>query len=75
MLSDNNRQKSLKRRFLLILGVTVFIVCSGGGLFIIFWPKMLPNLSQTERIGFGAVFIIYGVLRFARLLKKDPDEV
>ncbi len=74
MLSDNNKQKSLKRRFLLILGVTAFISFCLLGLMIIFWDNMLPNLSKIQKIGFGIIIIVYALVRFSRLLKKDPYE-
>jgi hypothetical protein len=74
MLSNNNKQKSLKRRFLLILGVTAFIsFCCLGGM-IIFWDAMLPNIAKTQKIIIGVVIIIYAFIRFSRLLKKDPDD-
>ncbi len=73
MLSDNNKQKSLTRRFLLILGVTTFISVCSLGLMIIFWDKMLPNLSKIQKIGFGSIIIIYALVRFSRLLKKDSN--
>ncbi|WP_428328602.1 hypothetical protein [Mucilaginibacter sp.] len=41
---------------------------------IIFWDLMLPSMSKTQKIVIGSVLIIYGVLRFSRILKKDPDE-
>jgi hypothetical protein len=75
MLSDNNRQKSLKRRFLLILGVAAFICFCSLGLMIIFWDRMMPAISKTEKIVVGIVIIVYAVIRFSRLLRKDPDEV
>jgi cytochrome c biogenesis protein CcdA len=75
VLSDNNRQKSLKRRFLLILGIAAFICFCSLGVMIIFWDRMLPNIPKTQKIAIGAVIIIYGIIRFARLLKKDPYEV
>jgi cytochrome c biogenesis protein CcdA len=75
MLSNNNRQKSLKRRFLLILGVIASIAFTSLGLMVIFWDSMLPNMSKTQKILIGSVIIIYAILRFSRLLKKDPDEV
>ena len=74
MLFNDNRQKSPKRRFLLILGVTVFICVITFGLMVIFWDKMLPYMPQSQKIAFGAVIIIYAFIRFARLFKKDPDE-
>ena len=74
MLFDDTRQKSLKRRFLLILGVVTLIAVFALGTMIIFWDSMLPNISKTQRIIIGLVLIAYGVLRFSRILKKDPDE-
>jgi len=75
MLSNNNRQKSLKRRFLLILGITAFICFCSLGIMIIFWDKMLPNFPKTQKIVFGIIIIIYAVLRFSRLIKRGQDEV
>jgi cytochrome c biogenesis protein CcdA len=74
MLFDNDRQKSLKRRFLLILGVTAFAAFCSLGLMIIFWDAMLPNMGKTQKIVIGVVIIIYGIVRFSRLLRKDPNE-
>lgn len=75
MLYNNNEQKSPKRRFLLILGVTAFICFCCLGLMIIFWDSMLPNLSKTQKVVFGLIIIIYAVIRFSRLLKRKPDEI
>jgi hypothetical protein len=75
MLSNNNRQKSLKRRFLLILGITAFICFCSLGLMIIFWDRMLPDVSKTQKIIFGSIIIVYAVIRFSRLLKRGQDEV
>ncbi len=71
----NGRQKSPKRRFLLILGAVTSVCILGLGLMVIFWKSMLPQLEGMQRTGFGVLIIIYGILRFARLLKKDPDDV
>ena len=59
---------------MLILGVTAFISFCCLGLMIIFWGQMLPNLPRIQKVVVGLVIIIYAVLRFARLLKRDPDE-
>jgi hypothetical protein len=74
MLYNNDKQKSPKRRFLLILVVLAFICFCALGLMIIFWDAMLPNISKTQRIGFGSIIILYGVLRFSRLLKRERNE-
>jgi cytochrome c biogenesis protein CcdA len=69
----HNKQKSLKRRFLLILGIITFIGFFVLGLMVIFWDKILPDYGY-KKILFGCLIIIYSVLRFARLLRKEEDD-
>jgi cytochrome c biogenesis protein CcdA len=73
-LQNNGKQKSLKRRFLLILGATTFVFILALGLMIMFWSQMPLQLTKWQRILFGSLVIIYAVLRFSRLFKKDPDK-
>jgi uncharacterized membrane protein YidH (DUF202 family) len=69
-----NKQKSLKRRFLLILGVVAFICYLAFGLMVIFWDKILPDYGYKKTL-FGCLLIIYGIYRFTRVFKKeDTDE-
>jgi threonine/homoserine/homoserine lactone efflux protein len=72
----NFRQKSPTRRFLLILGLATFVACFTLGLMIIFWDRVNEhlNLSKTQRILFGSLFLIYGLLRFSRLFKEEPED-
>lgn len=72
--NSNSKQKSPKRRFLLILGVITFISVTALGLMIMFWDAMNLPLADWQRYLCGAFFIFYGILRFSRLLKKDDDE-
>jgi uncharacterized membrane protein (DUF485 family) len=75
MLSNNNeKQKSPKRRFLLILGVTAFIALLVFGLLIIFRDSFLSQLPKPQKTIFGCIVIVYAILRFARYLRKDPNE-
>jgi len=74
LLNDDSKQKSLKRRFLLILGAVTGVCVLGFGLMILLWKDMFPQLTGFQRTGFGVLIMIYAVLRFSRLLKKDPDE-
>ncbi len=69
-----NKQKSLKRRFLLILGAIAFICFLGLGLMVIFTDLVLPADSGYTKPLFGGLIIVYSVLRFSRLLKKDDDD-
>jgi len=70
----NNKQKSLKRRFLLILGITTLVCVIAMGVMIMFWDKLNLNLSNTQRLVVGGLFIAYGILRFTRILRKEPNE-
>jgi uncharacterized membrane protein HdeD (DUF308 family) len=68
------KQKSLKRRFLLILGVATLICVTTMGLMVMFWDKLNLSLTPTYRILVGSLFIVYGIIRFMRIFKKQPDE-
>jgi hypothetical protein len=72
----NFRQKSPKRRFLLILGLVTFIACITLGLMIMFYAPLIDKLdmSKTERLGIGALLLLYSLLRFFRLFKEDPQD-
>ena len=69
------KQKSPKRRFLLILGLATFVACFTVGLMIMFWDKLDNNLNLTgsQKWLFGAVFLIYGTMRFVRLFREEPE--
>jgi hypothetical protein len=69
-----NKQKSLKRRFLLILGIAAFIAVASFGLMIMFWDKLELNMSHTQRLMVGGLVIGYAILRFTRVFKKQPDD-
>ncbi len=72
-LNFNDKQKSLKRRFLLILGIVLFVCfCTLGGM-VMFWQDMPVNLLPWQRKVFGAMIVLYSVLRFSRLLKRDNE--
>ena len=71
-LNLNNRQKSLKRRFLL-LGIIRLVCVVAVGLMIIFWSKLNLNLSYTNKLIVGCLFIVYGLARFAFSLKRELD--
>lgn len=69
--SDFNKQKSPKRRFLFILGAALFIGIFILGLLIMFWKALPLNLSDSQRYTFGGLFIVYGILRFIRIMKTE----
>jgi len=75
MLSEyREKQKSLKRRFLLVLGVITFLgLLVLGGLFL-FWDKMPFEMPVLQKRLFGGFIIVYDIVRFQRIFRKDPDE-
>ncbi len=72
--TDFNKQKSPQRRFLFILGAAFFVVVIILGLMIMFWDKLPLPLSQTQRYTFGGLFILYGILRFVRVIRTDTNK-
>jgi len=71
---DNSKEKSLTRRFLLILGIITFIAFLILGLMIIFWDKFPLDMPKYQRVLFGSLIIVYDVIRISRLFKKQPNE-
>jgi cytochrome c biogenesis protein CcdA len=68
-----HKQKSLERRFLLVLGVAVFLGAVVLGLLLMF-DQLNLALSPTQRYVFGGLIIVYGVIRVARIFKKEPPD-
>ncbi len=63
-------QKSLKGRFLLVIGILLFLVYFVLGMIVIFWKELPLNLPQQYRLMFGVLLIVYSFFRFLRLLQK-----
>lgn len=70
----NNRQKSLKRRFLLLGIIRLVCVVGAGLLIIIFSKKLNLNLSYTDKLIVGTLFVVYGVARFVFSRKREIDD-
>lgn len=70
----NNRQKSLKRRFLLLGIIRLVFVVGAGFLIIIFSKKLNLNLSYTDKLIVGTLFVVYGVARFIFSRKREIDD-
>ncbi len=71
-LNPNNPQKkSLKERFLLVIGILFFLLYLTFGLAVIFWKGMPLSMSPNYRIALGIIVIVYAFLRFIRFFQKS----
>jgi uncharacterized membrane protein (DUF485 family) len=70
---DNLKKKSLKERFLLVIGILFFLIYLTLGLIIIFWERFPITMARQYRIAFGTVLIVYSFLRFTRLINSNNE--
>lgn len=68
---ENFKKKSLKERFLLVIGILFFLIYLTIGLFIIFWEKLPLNMPPNYRTALGVILIVYAFLRFLRFFNTD----
>jgi hypothetical protein len=71
--NHSDKQKSLKRRFLFILGLITFISFVTLGAMIIFWERVPLDLTRSQKILFGSAIMIYASYRFWRTVRKDEE--
>jgi uncharacterized membrane protein (DUF485 family) len=71
----NFKKKSLKERFLLVIGMLFFLLYLGLGLIIIFWKSMPINMLPNYRIAFGLLLIVYSFIRFVRFFSIQNEEL
>ncbi|MFM9988894.1 hypothetical protein [Flavobacterium sp.] len=69
--TNNTKKKSLKERFLLVIGILFFVLYLVFGLAVIFWRGLGLDMSNTYRIAFGGIIIVYAFLRFIRFFQKS----
>lgn len=69
----NIQKKSLKERFLLVIGILFFVLYFVLGLFIIFMKNFPIDMSMNYRIAFGALLIVYSFIRFTRIINDNKD--
>ena len=68
---SNIKKKSLKERFLLVLGILFFLVYLILGLFIIFMKNFPLAIQSNYRIAFGVLLIVYASIRFFRIINDN----
>lgn len=72
------QEKSLKERFLLVIGILFFLIYLVLGLIVIFWDmlfiKQFPIAMQpVYRMAFGVILIVYSFFRFFRFFNSNND--
>lgn len=70
---DNIKKKSLKERFLLVIGILFFLVYLVLGLIIIFMKNLPLAIQPNYRIAFGVLLIVYASFRFFRIINDNKD--
>ncbi|WP_461450538.1 hypothetical protein [Mucilaginibacter sp.] len=70
----HDKQKSLTRRFLLILGVATLLCVTIFGLMIMFNNNLELNMGTTQRMAVGGLLVAYGIYRSFRIFKKQPQD-
>lgn len=70
---NNIKKKSLKERFLLVLGILFFLVYLVAGLFIIFMDNFPLAMDPIYRIAFGVLLIVYASFRFFRIINDNNN--
>ncbi|PRZ26602.1 hypothetical protein BC624_102581 [Flavobacterium granuli] len=69
----NIQKKSLKERFLLVIGILFFLTYLVLGLFIIFMKNFPLDMSASYRLVFGVLLIVYAAIRFVRIINDNKD--
>jgi len=69
----NFQKKSLKERFLLVIGMSIFLGYLVLGLIIIFWNRLPIVMATPYRIALGFVLIVYSFIRFSRFFNSNKD--
>ncbi|MFT5669149.1 MAG: putative membrane channel-forming protein YqfA (hemolysin III family) [Vicingaceae bacterium] len=64
----NIKGKSLKQRFLLVIGILFLILYFVLGLFVIFMKHFPINMSMPYRVAFGILLVVYAIIRFTRII-------
>lgn len=70
---NNIKKKSLKERFLLVLGILFFLIYLVLGLIVMFWKKLPLDMEPKYRYAFGILLIVYSGIRFLRFFNSNTE--
>jgi len=68
--NNNEKQKSLIRRFLFFLGIIFLLLYVILGFGFIVWKDMPVTIPYKNRIIFGIILLVYAGIRFFRIIRK-----
>ena len=69
----NIQKKSLKERFLLVMGILLFLAYLVLGLIFIFWKSIPITMLPKYRMAFGVVLIVYSFIRLFRVYNANNE--
>jgi len=69
--SNKIEKKSLRERFLFVIGIFFFLLYLLVGIAIIFWKDIPLDMSYNYKLALGLVIIVYAFLRFIRFFQKQ----
>ncbi|WP_395050410.1 hypothetical protein [Flavobacterium sp.] len=69
----NIQKKSLKERFLLVMGILLFLAYLVLGLIFIFWKSFPIAMLPKYRMAFGVVLIVYSFIRLFRVYNANNE--
>jgi hypothetical protein len=69
----NIQKKSLKERFLLVMGILLFLAYLVLGLIFIFWKSIPIDMLPKYRMAFGVVLIVYSFIRLFRVYNANNE--
>jgi len=72
-LIENIQKKSLKERFLLVIGIVLFLAYLVLGLIFIFWKSLPIAMLPKYRMAFGVVLIVYSMIRLFRVYNANNE--
>lgn len=74
IIRNSFRHKSLKERFILVIGLLFLMSYILLGLLFIFIKTIPFQMEYEYRIAFGLLLIAYSVFRFVRIINDNNDE-
>ncbi|HLV46099.1 MAG TPA: hypothetical protein VKY32_03570 [Flavobacterium sp.] len=72
--NNNEKQKSLIRRFLFFIGIIFLLLYVVLGVGFIVWKEMPVTIPYKNRVIFGVILLVYAAIRFFRIIKNNREE-